>query len=555
MKKININVLKCISDIAKKLGNSELMFTADNSTNVNIVHLKNYMQVTETQALLFVAIFAAQNQRFGDVNIKGISDFLKMDFFDILNYKSDFDTLLERRLILEPEFFNNRRRSKSFSRIEFEVSEEVLLSIYDNVPLEINDKKLGLDVYGFVDAVSKLIVNRSDEFFDTFKLLSEMEKLESANPKIHLVEQLMFLNIDKSERLFFYEICKDFLSENYTDVHRTLTDIYDHPRYRFSKLRLFKEAKSTLHELDLVSNVEGSFMNEFKMRLTNRGLEIFLQEDAKDFLDKQKSREMILPTSINAKTLYFEPDMQQQINFLSQTLEDEQYTKLTERLKEKTMPTGINCIFYGEPGTGKTESAMQIAKATGRSVFMVDISNTKSMWFGESEKTVRDIFNRYRKACKLCELKPILLFNEADAVFSKRKEVNASNLAQTENAIQNIILEEMERMDGILIATTNLAENIDSAFDRRFLFKLRFEKPTKEMKMAIWKDKINWITDDAATELATKFDFSGGEIDNVARKVITHELLTGIRPTAAEIFGFCNGEKFALRNKRSTVGF
>jgi SpoVK/Ycf46/Vps4 family AAA+-type ATPase len=70
------------------------------------------------------------------------------------------------------------------------------------------------------------------------------------------------------------------------------------------------------------------------------------------------------------------------------------------------------------------------------------------------------------------------------------KSIGSGNVDQTENAIQNIILEEMENLDGILIATTNLTENLDKAFERRFLFKIRFDKPTLEAKTNIWKDKI-----------------------------------------------------------------
>lgn len=549
-----INILECISDIAKKLGNCEISINSADIESQSLNSLTSYMQLTEKQVLLFVAIFVTQNQRFGETNIKGISDFLKISFFEMLTFKNDFDVLLEKQFIIETEYFNNRKRRRSFSRTEFEINEEALIAIYDNTPLDIIKKK-SLDVYGFVETVSNFISERSDQRMDTFSLISKMQKLESSHNKLHLVEQLTHLKINDEERLFFYEMCNDMLRESYTDVYRTLSDIFDHPRRRFSTARSFRQGKSLLHDLDLVSNVEGSFMNEFKMRLTNRGMELFLQEDAMVFIDKQKARELILPSKIQLKTMYFEPEMQQQINFLSQSLENEQHTKLTERLKDKAMPSGINCIFYGEPGTGKTETAMQIAKATGRAIFLVDISNTKSMWFGESEKTVRDIFNRYRKACKLSEFKPILLFNEADAVFSKRKDVNTSNVAQTENAIQNIILEEMERMDGILIATTNLAENLDSAFDRRFLFKLRFDKPTKEARQAIWKDKLNWITDEDATVLAGKFDFTGGEIDNVVRKALTHEILTGKLPSSNILIDFCSGEKFEIKSKRSTVGF
>ncbi len=78
-----------------------------------------------------------------------------------------------------------------------------------------------------------------------------------------------------------------------------------------------------------------------------------------------------------------------------------------------------------------------------------------------------------------------LLFNEADGVFGKRKDNPSSNVTQTEIAIQNIILEEMEKLDGILFATTNLTDNLDKAFERRFLFKIRFDKPTLEAKTNI----------------------------------------------------------------------
>ena len=91
------------------------------------------------------------------------------------------------------------------------------------------------------------------------------------------------------------------------------------------------------------------------------------------------------------------------------------------------------------------------------------------MWYGESEKIVKGIFTRYKRMCKRSSVKPILLFNEADAILSKRHNMDGGRSTdQTENTIQNIILEEMEKLDGILIATTNLADNLDKAFERRF---------------------------------------------------------------------------------------
>lgn len=211
-------------------------------------------------------------------------------------------------------------------------------------------------------------------------------------------------------------------------------------------------------------------------------------------------------------------------------------------------------MLHGLPGTGKTAVAEMLAKTTGRSVYHVDIAASKTCWFGESEKLFKRIFIDYRRMCETEKLKPILLFNEADALFSKRRDVNSGNCAQTENALQNILLEEMEKLDGILIATTNLCDNFDSAFERRFLFKIKFGKPTSEAKKSIWKSKLAWLPDDDCGTLATHYDLSGGEIDNIVRKALMEEVLNGQRPTMETLAAWCRGEKLNT-GKNATIGF
>lgn len=159
-----------------------------------------------------------------------------------------------------------------------------------------------------------------------------------------------------------------------------------------------------------------------------------------------------------------------QLETLKNLLPEEKFVETQKRLKEKGLPEGITVLLHGHPGTGKTEVVNQLAKATNRQIMKVDISQTKSKWFGESEKMIKKIFTDYQNFAKDCDQTPILLFNEADAIISKRKDLNSSNVAQTENALQNIILEELENFAGILMATTNLAENLDSAFDRKISF-------------------------------------------------------------------------------------
>jgi SpoVK/Ycf46/Vps4 family AAA+-type ATPase len=220
------------------------------------------------------------------------------------------------------------------------------------------------------------------------------------------------------------------------------------------------------------------------------------------------------------------------------------------------MPSGICILFYGSAGTGKTESVLQLAKKTGRAIRQVDMSSIKDKWVGESEKNVKAIFDEYRYACNNAQAKPILLLNEADAIITKRVSVERT-VDQMSNAIQNIFLEEMEKFDGILIATSNLQNNFDPAFDRRFLFKVEFDKPSVEIRAQIIMDRIPTISINDAKYLAMKYELSGGQVENVARKAVTELLLSGKNPDCSIIEKFCNEEKGFRESgiPRGKIGF
>jgi SpoVK/Ycf46/Vps4 family AAA+-type ATPase len=226
-----------------------------------------------------------------------------------------------------------------------------------------------------------------------------------------------------------------------------------------------------------------------------------------------------------------------------------------ERLKAKNMRTGFACLFYGKPGTGKTETVNMLARKTGRDIMLVDIAETKSCWFGESEKQIKQVFDRYRAFVKVNNPAPILLFNEADAVISKRKDAGAGNVAQTENAMQNIILQEMETLDGIMIATTNLTQNLDSAFERRFLYKIEFEKPSLEARTAIWQAQIPELSEADAQALAERFDFSGGQIENIARKRAVDSILDGGGLDLQTLTAYCRDETLNNADSGKRIGF
>ena len=174
---------------------------------------------------------------------------------------------------------------------------------------------------------------------------------------------------------------------------------------------------------------------------------------------------------------------------------------------------------------------------------------------GDSEKNIKAVFDRYRELVKNSATMPILLFNEADAIIGVRKAGAENAVDKMENSIQNIILQEMENLDGILIATTNLVENLDSAFERRFLYKIHFEAPDALVRSHIWKQMITSLSERDCRTLANRYEFSGGQIENVARKFTINRILHGESDNHLDLLNdYCAAETLTQSNHR-TLGY
>ena len=115
---------------------------------------------------------------------------------------------------------------------------------------------------------------------------------------------------------------------------------------------------------------------------------------------EEKLADMLDSSKLTEKRLYFPKDIQRQVEELGSFLQPENYQKIQERMKEKGFRYSFACLFYGSPGTGKTETVYQLAKKTGRNIMVVDVPQLKSMWVGQSEKNVKALFDRYREQVK-----------------------------------------------------------------------------------------------------------------------------------------------------------
>ena len=499
----------------------------------------DFLNLTPVKAALMIAVFS---RKFQDdcTEWDNIRQFFDVKSMVLLPLKKEFDQLVADKYLL----LSGRRSSNSY-----EVAPSVIESVMNGKkfnPKELDDPNY--DRYKFVHEISDLIEQRSNDVFSTRTLFEKSCNVEQQHADISFVKQVQKLNMDIEDRVLFYEICDDFLNGGESGMNCTLKDIYEYPSTRFRIAKNLMDENHILQNRELVELLPERMLSESSLTLSEKGKHLFLEEDYELFANtKKRNQKLLYPDQIPEKELFYDAELERQLRLFRQNLADEKFVELQKRLEEKAMPKGVIALFHGEPGTGKTETAMQIARATGRAVCHVDISAAKTCWYGESQKLVKRIFTDYKQLCEKEKRKPILLFNEADALLSNRQNISnhggSSSVAQTENAIQNIILEEMEKLDGIMIATTNLTDNLDGAFARRFLFKIKFGQPTTVAKQAIWKSKLDWLSDEESKTLAAKFDFSGGEIDNIVRKITMSEILDGTRPDLAGIEELCRHEK------------
>ena len=261
----------------------------------------------------------------------------------------------------------------------------------------------------------------------------------------------------------------------------------------------------------------------------------------------------IKPEDIIEKKLFFNEN-QSQIEEVFQLTSDA-YDDIIARFTEQGLQPGLTMLFHGDAGTGKTELVKQIAKKNNRVIIMVDLSLLHNMFIGESEKNIRRVFKEYREAVAHFERTPIMLFNEADAIFSKRNVVQKS-VDQMFNSVQNMLLQELEDFKGIFIATTNMLINMDSAFDRRILYKLNFEKPDKTTRFSILKEQFPIVEEDFLRKVSTDHSLTGGQIVNVKKRCVTEQLLFGSETSNPEKFLFYVEQEMNFRKTdKPGIGF
>jgi len=503
------------------------------------------------------AVFSAMVNMFTGqaVSINHLAGYLKLECIEIIMLMDELEELEQKELIQishdDPDPF-----SYTHDVISFKLPIRTIDALRKGSCYELFNKK-NLTIEGFFLEIENLCEERVQKHTSYKNTKIKMVNLLSDNTHLEFVEKLLDLQLHDDDLLVLLRFFHYTINVDEPDMSlRHLEALYDHSSHATGIKRQLRSGNYVLLKKGLIENSCGDgFCDTESYRLSKEVKENFLG-DMEHLMTEIPVKGLKLSGSITEKNLFYPSKTQKAIDELASLLMTDNFPAVQKRLSEKGMRTGFACLFSGGPGTGKTETALQIARRCGRDIMQIDIANTKSKWFGDSEKLIKSLFDKYRAAARRQSVTPILLFNEADAVFSKRRVLDNdySGPAQTENAIQNIILQEIENLHGILIATTNLSANMDSAFERRFLYKIEFEKPEIVTRKAIWQSMMPDIAEEDAHSLAVRFDFSGGQIENIARKVSVHHVLSGKAPSLEEMIRFCE-EEIIHRDGAKQIGF
>ena len=542
-KKKGVTLLQAIERVVELSRDSKMSQEFMKKAKAEIQLLAKSYGITERQAVLFCICMEKGPNR---VDYSDLASHLDMNKISVLGYASDIDALVRRRLLKYRDVKDED---------DFDIPTAVIRCLKHNEVYELPQRK-GLDCASMFELFDLWFEDLDDDAISPHELCEELQTLFEDNPQVGFVKHLKEYCLNEENQMLVAFFCHRLVNRDDDDIRfGQIEDLFDN-QADFTRVKT--KLRSGDHSVQKRKVIEHRCVDGIadvtRYKLTESAKRTLLAE-LKINGAEEKLADMLDASKLGEKQLFFPKDIERQVEELGSFLQPENYQKIQDRMKEKGFRNGFACLFYGSPGTGKTETVYQLAHQTGRNIMVVDVPQLKSMWVGQSEKNVKALFDRYREQVKRAKLTPILLFNEADAIIGKRKNGAENAVDKMENSLQNIILQEMEQLDGIMIATTNLQENMDKAFERRFLYKVKFEKPTEEARKHIWHSMIPELSDLDVHTLASKYDFSGGQIENIARHYAIDNILHGQdEDVLSMLIRHCDNERLDEKSSRK-IGF
>lgn len=541
-----MDLLAAIEQIVDKAKGTGLSAEFFRKADRYIRYVSEVMELTKEQSVM-LALFV-DNSCDTDITISSFGEYLGCRTSRLLRYMNDIDVLEKRELI---------RGRHSHDEVTYRVPVELIEALKRNEKYVPKDYT-GLTCVELFGELTNIFDMRARKELRYGDMVKKIDDLFCCNSNLEYVQKVKSYGFSERARMLLILFSHLFVNNSDDNVGwHDLEFMHDgRATWSYVKNRLSRGDHPLLEANIIENNNDGGFGDRNSFRMTNKAKnELFGELNLTSMNKRSKRGDIVRYEDIVPKALFYNEKNKAQVEELASLLDDEKYNQIRSRMKDTGFRCAFTCLLYGAPGTGKTETALQLARQTGRDIMQVNISQIKSMWVGESEKNIKQVFDNYRAMVNDSQTTPILLFNEADAIIGKRQEGTLRSVDKMENSIQNIILQEMEMLDGILIATTNLAQNMDKAFERRFLYKIKFDKPTVEARTSMWREMIPVLNEEESRILAGKFDFSGGQIENIARHYTIGKILHGDSEDVVNTLStYCESEKLES-NDKLRIGF
>lgn len=535
--KLKIKVIDCIGRVYEKSENCKLESDFLSKSEEELAVISEYFNTSQIESF-FISIIFAYNCKGESVSFGEFQKHFDCNPMKVMGYFEVLEQLFHKGYLTV-----NGNRKRSAVDNEYHMEEKIIDSVLRNKALPELTQKKDMSVFDVLEKLNELGTQVDNDEIMQYELLHQTHEMLVTHTQFPLVNYVLNLHLKTTDvYVYLHLVWRTMTGTESVYFEHILEQIFSDYPARYAYLQSYHSDENELIKNNLVELTESRFLNDCQIKLTEKSIKIVEGYGIKLLNANFKRDNVFSPDEIVRKKLLFSESRQSQISVLESLLNEQKFGETQKKLAEKGLPKGVTVLLYGAAGTGKTEIVKQLAKATNRMLMKVEISQSKSMWFGESEKKIKKIFTDYKSFAEDCEQTPILLFNEADAILSKRKDAGSSEVSQTENAIQNILLEELENFEGILMATTNIANNLDTAFERRFLFKIQFPKPEIEVRAAIWQSRLPDLKPEECIVLAENFQFSGGQIENVVRKKEIHEIVHESTISFDKILSFCKEE-------------
>ena len=512
----DMNLLEAMEHIVAMAKGSELSDEFYNKADEYICFVAEKLQLSKLQSVMLALFVDKSDNR--SILASDIAEFLQCTTIQIIKCMNDVDELVCREYII---------KRKDDRQLSFRVPIDVIEAFRNNEAFVVK-AKTNLSASELMMELETVFEMRESKELSYEQTASKTKCLLENNVDLAFSRKLREYALNEEDQTLLILFCHLFANNDDDEIR--FHDIeFLFPKRQWNRIKCMLNAKChTLQYLQLIEyGNDNGLADRETFRLTRKAKRELLSELNFSSMS-QACKGMIKAKDIVAKQLFYENDTQQQIAELEDLLDEKRYHQIHNRMKEAGFRCGFTCLFYGAPGVGKTETVLQLARKTGRNIIQVNVEQIKSMWVGESEKNIKALFDDYRNQVESQSLAPILLFNEADAVIGMRHKGAERAIDKMENALQNIILQEMEKIDGILIATTNLVQNFDKAFERRFLYKVKFNAPSIQTRRHIWQAIMPEISEETASWLASHYNLSGGQIENVARRYAINTILYGL---------------------------